>query len=285
MKIINIRTPGGASAGFTINCREAAVARMVGVPRGPLREMKATLALAKNFNILRNRVGRVNSVLKEHPEFEKIKIVTDEKRLIEEGPRCSAQNGFYLELGQLADYLPVLHGVLGFLRGGKTMELALAKASIGVCNHLAYDEDLEGKIPFNGAQSFLKNTWPGLWAGGFAEATKRYRAPYLDIVFATFLAHHMGWTKDIEVQPPWGIVGKYRITVDAKRLSPSTRGMPTYFFNSIRTHGKNRYGEAVASSLGYISLREQFRGQHVCVVPDEIFQQIPFFGKPEEKGK
>ena len=282
MKLINVRI--GENFNFTVSCREAVVTRLMERSRGPDRRMLATIGMQGNTNLMRNRVGRVNSMLKDHPQFEKIKIVTETKRLVEEGPRCAIGNGYYLDMGQIADYLPVMHGVLGFLRGGKTLELALAKISIGACLSLGYDEEIEDVIPFNGTQTFLKNVWPGLWAEEFAAATKRYRSPTLDMVFATFLAHYMGWTEGMENPKPWGVDGAFEIRINTDRLSRETKHIPTYFFNAIRAFGVNRYGEGVSSSLGYARIIKPYK-LHVYMMPDSIFQQIPFFGKPEEQDE
>jgi len=280
MKVISLQTAGGSRD--SIRCREIAIGRMRhAFCRSTSRSLKATMYYS-NLSLLQRRLITINNMLSEY-DVEPVELIIDE-RLLRAGPWSSIAHGFYLEMGNVGECLPAFHGILGYLRGGKTLELALAKASLQAyrCEAVDYGDDLEEMLPFNGAQSFLENTWPGIWAEDLTEAIKRYKKPNFEVVFASVWAHYMGFTKGIEPALPWGFSSVDEVIIDRNTysLTREQERVPTYFMNLIRSSGVSRSGKLQRAHMPWTLLTKPFT-MHVLIYPDHIFDQIPFIGKGE----
>jgi len=277
VKVINVLP--GTSKGFSTVCREVMVSKIRDSARtSEYRRLKLSMYYS-NPSLMVQRLERANRLLADYNFIEPVELITDSK-LLTLGPYHSIQNGFYLEMNNLGEYPPVLHSVLGFLRGGRTLELALAKAALQVCEAIGYTQDLETRLPFNGTQTFLENIWPGLWAEEFTKTVKRYKKPGFHILFASVWAHYMGFTKDIVSRLPWGFSRVDRIIARSSYYNEADMVIPTYFINRLRCEGITTNGEPLTTMVPWTQLTEPTE-THVLIFPDEIWEQIPFIGKPK----
>jgi len=202
MKLINLQNK--ARGNFTIYCRETLIGSLRNRSRtSDHRKLRATIYYQRP-SLLENRLANVNKLLSKYDFVEPLELITH-PALLSAGPAGASKYGFYLEIGNIGWYLPVLHGILGYLRGGKTSELALARASLQTCESIDYNHKLEESLHFDGAQSFLSNIWPGIWAEDFTKALKRYKKPDLDTLFTSVWAHYMGFVVGVKPALPWGL--------------------------------------------------------------------------------